>query len=59
MSRVTLTDVGWPIQAQVRAFWMKMVTEMLAGFSTKKLEWVRSFLLRMRVNLLQTAIQPD
>lgn len=58
VSRVYLTAAGRAIQAEVQAIWIKMEAETFAGLSPEELELLRSFLLRLRANLLQTMKRP-
>ncbi|MHB1355226.1 MAG: MarR family winged helix-turn-helix transcriptional regulator [Anaerolineae bacterium] len=58
VSRVYLTDAGRAIRIAVQAIWIQMEADTFTGFSSEELELLRSFLLRLRANLLQTTKQP-
>lgn len=58
ISRVYLTDAGRAIQSQMQAIWTRIEIETFAGFSPEELELLRSYLLRLRANLVQTTKQP-
>jgi MarR family transcriptional regulator, organic hydroperoxide resistance regulator len=53
ISRVYLTDAGRTVRAQVRAVWDRMEVENFAGFNDEERAVLRSFLQRLRENLLQ------
>ena len=56
VSRVYLTEEGCAIQESVRRIWHQLEEETLAGFTPEEQGVVRTFLLRMRENLVQVDV---
>ena len=53
VSRVYLTEAGRAIQARVQAIWETMEAETFAGFTDEERLLLRSFLQRIRKNLIE------
>ena len=53
ISRVYLTEAGRAIRAKLQSVWDRMDVENFAGFSDEEKVMLRSFLQRLRENLLQ------
>jgi MarR family transcriptional regulator, organic hydroperoxide resistance regulator len=58
VSRVYLTVAGRAIQSKVQAIWTKLENETYVGFSPEELALLRSFLQRLRANLLKSMNKP-
>ena len=53
VSRVYLTEAGRAIQAQLQAIWDTMEADTFAGFDEQELPLLRSYLERIRQNLIE------
>ena len=53
ISRVHLTEAGRAIRAKLQSVWDRMEVENFAGFNDEERAVLRSFLQRLRENLLQ------